>query len=130
MIDSGQPAVPPPAPSTLQRPIRRFLKGFAANVGTSEVAVLTLQALLSGRLDSIIIFNSTGGAVVATVNIRPLGVAAAAGNRIAQDSIASHARLVIPGGPILVPSDIISVTSDTLTSLNVWVSVEVVEGSN
>ena len=108
---------------------RQFLRGTAGSIGATETTILAIAGLRTGRLESLVFYNSTGGNIVVTAHIVPAGGTAGAANEIVNETLASHARLAASVAGIgLGQGDIISAKSDTATSLNAWASAEIVEG--
>lgn len=105
---------------------RQFARGSVGNLGTGETTVYTQPALRYGRVDSVVAYNPSGGALILTLHIVPVGGAAGSTNEVCQESIASHARLNVTAGQVLAPGDIISGKGDS-AGLNVWVGVEIVD---
>lgn len=113
--------------STRARPIRALQGGFVGNLGTGETTIYTCPGLSRVRIDCVYVYNPSGGALIFTGHIVPLGGAAATTNEFRQESVASHTPLAITNlNAILSAGDVVSGKGDS-AGLNVWVSGEVVE---
>lgn len=98
-----------------------FLGGFVGNLGTADTTVLTVPALRTAALRSLVVFNPTGGALTVTWNVRPAGVAAGAANQIAVQSVAAGAQwtLDLSHLPAVGQGGIVSARGSA-AGLNVW----------
>lgn len=103
--------------------IAAYIGGFAGNLGVGDSTLITVPALRSLAVKSVLAFNPTAGALTLSLNARASGAAAADSNQFIETSIGAGASYQFDVGLMvtLAAGGIVSARGSA-AGLNVWTS--------